>query len=167
MDLKLSALEDSRVEEAFGVLKQVGDWLESHGRRQRISNTSFESYAQWQSEHANFVVTQANQIIGLVTLRSEHLDDWPDWSNLGPVLMLRALATHPDHQGRGVGAFAIRESINVVGTRKAIFLDCVSDSLPEYYAKFGFAPVGQQVKAYPDGEVYDITLMQLGPQSVG
>jgi predicted N-acetyltransferase YhbS len=167
MDLMLSPLEDSRVEEAFGVLKQVGNWLESHGRRQRIANISFESYAKWQSEHANFVVTQANEIIGLVTLRSEHLDDWPDWSGLGPVFMLRALATHPAHQGRGVAAFAIRESIKVLKTRKAIFLDCVSDSLPEYYAKFGFARVGQQVKVYPDGEVYDITLMQLVTTPIG
>jgi predicted N-acetyltransferase YhbS len=164
MKLTFSALGDAQVEQAFGVLQQVGDWLESQGRRQRISNTSFECYSQWQSEHANFVVTEANEIIGLVTVRSELLEDWPDWLSLGPVLMLRALATHPDHQGRGVGALAIRESIQRSGSGQSIFLDCVSDSLPAYYARFGFQPVSQQIKVYPDGEIYDITLMQLAQQ---
>lgn len=165
MSLKFSALQDSRVEEAFEVLKHVGKWLESQGRHQRISNTPFETYAQWQSEHANFVVTQHDEIIGLVTLRIERLDDWPAHSLLAPVIMLRALATHPGHQGKGVGAFAIRESIKRSGVGNTIFLDCVSDSLPQYYTKFGFTPVDQQVKTYPDGETYDITLMQLDDAS--
>ncbi len=163
MNLEFSALDDSRVEEAYLVLKQVGDWLQLRGFRQRISRTSFAEYAHWQSEHANFVVTQAGVIVGLVTLRHEHLDDWPDYSNLGAVLMLRALATHPEHQGRGVAAFAIRESINECSHGKPVFLDCVSDTLPEYYAKSGFKTVGRQIRTYADCESYDITLMRLEP----
>lgn len=166
MNLEFVALDDSRVAEAFGVLGIVGQWLESLGRRQRISKTTYDSYLQWQSEQANFVVTQEDKIIGLVTLRNEQLDDWPDHVR-GPQLMLRALATHPDHQGKGVGGFAIRETIAGPGKGQLIFLDCVSDSLPDYYATFGFVPVARQIKTFEDGESFDITLMQFDAQAVG
>lgn len=159
MSFEFSVLSDDRTFEAFAVLRQVGNSLVARGLRQRISQTTIESYLQWQSENANYIVSERNQIIGLVTLRFESLVDWPKFLTLGPVTMLRALATHPEHQGRGVGAFAIHNSIQT-SDAQPIFLDCVSDSLPAYYARFGFEAVDRRIKSYPDGDAYDITLMR-------
>ncbi len=160
MSLTFSLLDDSRVEESFAVLGRVGAWIETQGRRQRISKTTLQTYRQWQSEGANYVVIEAGQIVGLITLRLESLDDWPEFLTLGRVPMIRALATHPDHRGKEVGAFAIREAIKRCGEKTAIYLDCVSDFLPAYYATLGFVPIDEQRRQYPDGEWYDITLMR-------
>lgn len=159
MSFEFSSLDESRTHEAFEVLRCVGNWLDSRGIRQRISQTTIESYLQWQSEQANYVVSEGRQVIGLITIRQERLEDWPRFLDLGPVTMLRALATHPDFQGRGVGAFAIQQSLRRFNVQP-IFLDCVSDTLPSYYARFGFESVDRQQKTYPDGDTYDITLMR-------
>lgn len=149
-----------RVEEAFAVLRAVGDWLDSQGRRQRISNTTLETYRQWQSENANYIVTENESIIGLATIRLETLEDWPQFAQLGQVLMLRGLATHLDHRGTGVGAFAVRQSIKSCDQDADVYLDCVSDFLPEYYAQLGFVSIARQQRDYPGSDPYDITLMR-------
>jgi GNAT superfamily N-acetyltransferase len=160
MSLKFIALDDSRCEESFAVLDSVARWIQQQGRRQRISKISLPTYRQWQSEGANYVVTENDQIVGLVTLRNELLKDWPNFLSLGTVPMLRALATHPDHRGKGVGGFAIGEAAKLCYPRTAIYLDCVSEFLPNYYAQYGFVAIAEQRRNYPDDELYDITLMQ-------
>lgn len=161
MPLLFSQLDESRVDEAFSVLQRVGRHIEAKGRRQRISNTTRGTYCEWQAEHANYVVTAElnGPIVGLVTLRNERLDDWPEFAPTGSVPMLRALATHPEHHGEGIGEFAVRQAIALCTTGTTIYLDCVSDFLPEYYGKLGFKVVAQQVRGDGHDEQYDITLM--------
>lgn len=162
MTRSFSVLNDSRVDEAFAVLQLVGRNIQSQGRRQRISNTTLDTYRLWQREHANFVVTDGpdGPIIGLVTLRDEQLDDWPSFVELGPVPMLRGLATHPEYLRQGIGDFAVRKSIETRPTGTTIYLDCVSGFLPSYYGRLGFQPVARQQQGDETEGSYDITLMQ-------
>ena len=166
MCFTFSLLADSQVNDSFSVLARVVDHLMATGRRQRISKTGFDTYSQWQSERANYVVQDAGQIVGLVTLRQEFLEEWPEVHSLGRVPMIRALATDPAHRGKGIGAFALREAMKRCGQHEPIYLDCVSDFLPTYYASFGFTPVAQQWRDYPDDAPYHITLMRAAPQIV-
>jgi predicted N-acetyltransferase YhbS len=154
-----SLLDDDRVDDAFAVLQSVGRWLESRGRRQRISKTTRASYLQWQSEKANFVVQEAGEIVGLVTLRRESLVDWPAHAERGPVWMLRGLATHPGHRNRGIGALAVRQAVELANS-KDVYLDCVSDFLPDYYQQLGFEKIDQQHRSDSDNDSFDITLMR-------
>lgn len=164
--LVFAKLPDDRVLEAFEVLKEVATWIESQGRRQRISKTKLEDYQQWQSEGANYIVLSGSEtesksdakIAGLVTLRREPLSDWPELAELGPVWMLRGLATHPRFRHNGVGKLAVNESVRLVSEN--IYLDCVSQFLPEYYGSLGFEVIDQQTKAFDDNEPLDITLMK-------
>lgn len=162
-DRKLSfvRVEDSNIAAAFAVLKRVGEWIESQGRRQRISKTTFETYQKWQADNANFSVTEDDQIVGLATLSREPLDEWPGYAELGPQRMIRALATHPDHQGKKIGPFAVAEALRRCRP-EAVYLDCVSEFLPQYYAQLGFYSIARQQRTYDDGE-YDITLMRFSP----
>ncbi len=160
MSFVFSQLLDSRVEEAFALLHLVAKSIQSQGRSQRISKTSLDTYRNWQAEKANYIVTEDDQIIGLLTCRRELLEHWPDFIDLGPIWMLRAIATHPDHGGKGVGTLAVSEAVKRCGVGEPTYLDCVSEFLPSYYQKLGFEPIGQQVRSYPDGESYDITLMR-------
>jgi predicted N-acetyltransferase YhbS len=160
MSFGFSLLDDSQVEAAFAVLQRVGRWNRSQGRHQRISNMTLAVYQQWQSEHANHIVTEGNQIVGLVTLRRESLDDWPDYALLGKVLMLRGLATDPEHRHRGVGAFAVRRAVQLGDEREDIYLDCVSNFLPDYYETLGFEKIDRQILSDPIDDGLDITLMR-------
>lgn len=168
MSRSFMLLDDDRVDEAFAVLQLVGRTIESSGRRQRISKTTLVTYRTWQTQRANFIVTDDSRgsIIGLVTLCDERLDDWPDFLELGPVAMIRALATHPDHVRTGIGDFAIRCAIEAHDKKKsekqtAIYLDCVSGFLPSYYARLGFVTFAQQIREFDGDGALDITLMQL------
>jgi predicted N-acetyltransferase YhbS len=160
MSFRFSLLDDSQVEEAFAILRRVGQWNRSQGRRQRISNMTLAMYQHWQSEHANFVITERDKIVGLVTLRRESLDDWPAHVRLGKAWMLRGLATHPEHRHRGVGAFAVRQAVHWVNQREDIYLDCVSDFLPDYYEALGFEKIDRQILLDPGNDGLDITLMR-------
>ena len=163
MSLTFSILDDSRVEESFAVLDRVAHWIQEQGRRQRISKITLPTYRQWQSERANYVVTDNDQIVGLVTLRHELLEEWPDFWSLGSVPMLRALATHPDHRGKSIGGFAIGEAAKLCVECSAIYLDCISEFLPSYYALLGFVAIAEQRRNYPNDDPYDITLMRKRP----
>ena len=161
MSRQFLPLSDDRVEEAFTLLQAVAKSIQAQGRRQRISKTSLDTYRRWQAEQANYAVTDSDEIIGLLTLRREPLVDWPDFLQLGPVWMLRALATHPDHGGEGVGVWAVPEAIKLCGAGELIYLDCVTEFLPGYYGQLGFKPIARQDRRYSaDNETYDITLMR-------
>ena len=166
MRLTFARLPDARVDESFGVLQLAADWLKQHGRKQRIARTSIDTYRSWQSEKANFVVMDGPAIVGLVTLRLEELTEWPGLAGTSAVQTLRALATHPDHRGRGVGALAVRGAIRQCPHGTPIYLDCVSGFLPGYYSQLGFEVVSRQQVTYPDnGETYDVTLMRFSVAS--
>ena len=157
MALHVERTTDARFDEAFDLLSAVGKWLEAKGRRQRISATTQETYARWQAAEQNYVVLDDTTIVGIFTVCDEILNDWLDFVPNTPVPFLRALATHPDYRGCGVGSAGIAAAINMVAPRP-LYLDCVSDFLPDYYAANGFQEVARQVRTYPDGD-YDITLM--------
>lgn len=159
MSLTFSLLDDSQVTESFALIELAARWLRQQGRRQRIANITLPIYQQWQTERANYVVTENHQIIGIVTLREEPLDEWPAFQSLGHVYMIRALATHPDHRREGIGAFAIKEVMKLCDDKGAVYLDCVSDFLPTYYAELGFEVIAQQQRRYRNDVSYDIVLM--------
>lgn len=149
---------NDQFDEAYGLLEQVGQWLQSLGRRQRVSRITRETYAAWQADECNYVVLDGHTIAGILTLRTEQLLDWPEVS--GGVPFLRALATHPLYRGRGVGRAGVEFAIDKAAP-DALYLDCVSDFLPDYYASVGFEPIGRRVIEEPDGR-WDITLMRSG-----
>ncbi|MHC4992940.1 MAG: GNAT family N-acetyltransferase [Planctomycetota bacterium] len=160
MELRIEPVHDDEVDTAFAVLHDVAAWLESRGRRQRISSTSLETYRRWQAEGGNYAVRAGDDWAGIFSVVHEPLRDWPLIPVDGEVPWLRALATHPDHRGRGVGAFAVAAALAMVPVGKMLWLDCVSDFLPDYYAGLGFETVARQVRDYPGDGAYDITLMR-------
>lgn len=166
MSLAFAPLPDSRVDESFALLRRVGAWIRSQGRRQRIGSISEATYQQWQAERANYVVLDGTQIVGLLTLRRETLEQWPHFAELGSVWMLRALATDPQHRQRGIGKYAVTEALKRHGGTESTYLDCVSEFLPDYYRQLGFEPLDRQRRVDPDGEIYDITLMCHAPRSL-
>ena len=148
---------DREFKNAFAVLQSVAQWLKAKGRRQRISATTLETYSKWQEAGRNYAVIEGQTIVGVFTLCHEVLSDWPDVAPPHAVPFLRALATQPDHRGKGVGALAL-ESADELSGSEPLYLDCVSDFLPTYYSQHGFEPVQRQQRTYSDGD-YDITLM--------
>ena len=153
-------LEDSRLDESFDLLDRVARWLERQGRKQRIAHVTLPTYQQWQVERTNYAVMENDQIVGIVTLRKEQLDEWPEFQSLGPVYLIRALATHPDHRGKGIGEFAVTAAIKYCMNDSAVYLDCVDDFLPDYYANLGFEIIARQQRRYSNDDSYSIVLMR-------
>ena len=75
MSFSFSKLRDSQLDEAFEIFGRVGRALENEGRKQRISKTSLDDYRRWQAERSNYVIMQANQIVGIATIRLETLSE--------------------------------------------------------------------------------------------
>ena len=146
-------VSDDQVEEAFGILGEIGRWLAANGRNQRISSTPFESYLRWQHERVNYCIHCNGQLAGIYSLPQEPLSDWPEYARDEPVRWLRALATHPDFRGRGVGEYAISQALEHVD--EPVYLDCVSGFLPTYYSRSGFRTIGRKMI----GD-FDVTLMR-------
>lgn len=154
-------VNSAEVDEAVQILHRVREWLEQHGRRQRIAHTTLEVYLQWQAHEANYAVFEGADLVGIFSLPSESLTEWPSVRVPQPVTWLRALATDPAHRGKGIGAFAVKSALRIAGPSNPVYLDCVSDFLPGYYTSLGFEPVTQQIRRYPsDDEPFDITLMK-------
>ena len=160
MSFAFLPLEDSRLDESFDLLNRVARWLERQGRKQRIAQVTLPTYQQWQSERTNYVVMENDQIVGIATLRKERLDEWPEFQSLGPVYLIRALATHPDHRGKGIGEFAVNEAIKCCTNQSHIYLDCVNDFLPSYYMGLGFEVIAQQHRLYSNNDSFSIVLMR-------
>lgn len=158
--LTIEPVPDAEAAAAFDVLTEVSRWLVAKGRRQRIAGTTWATYRRWQSAGGNHLVRDGPRIAGIFSVVREPLDDWPMIDVEGPVRWLRALATHPDFRGRGVGARAVDAALRMLPPSELLYLDCVSDFLPAYYAAHGFETVGRQVRAYPGDGSYDITLMR-------
>ncbi len=160
MDFQVQPVANEKLEDAYNVLRATARWLQRRGQRQRISNTSLKAYLAWQSAAANFAVYAGETIAGVFSLPVEEFFDWPEYSNLGPAVWLRALATHPDFRGRQVGEFAVKSALDIVNPGEAVYLDCVSDFLPGYYSRLGFETLSRQIREYPGEGAYDITLMR-------
>lgn len=160
MQWQLFRLPASRVSEAYEVLQQVAEAIRVRGRRQRISQTSLETYQQWQADDTCFILTEDDRIIGLVTLCREVLTTWQDVVGTKPVPMIRALAVHPDHSGRGVGSFVLNHILTRIDPGEWVYLDCVSEFLPDYYAAHGFERLQRREHDDADGVRWDITLMR-------
>jgi ribosomal protein S18 acetylase RimI-like enzyme len=154
---RVAQTSDDRFDEAFAVLHDVAVWLETLGRRQRITAITRDRYAEWQSKGQNHVVLDGSTVAGIFTVCEEQLTDWLESVPNTPLPFLRALATHPHYRGQGVGAIATQHAIRQVAP-EVLYLDCVSDFLPSYYTSVGFHEVARQVRSYSDGD-YDITLM--------
>lgn len=160
MTLRVQPVSDDVADTAFALLRAVGERLERDGRRQRISRTSRATYDRWQSARANHAVVDGSEIVGIFTLLREPLRDWPDLDIEQVVPFIRALATHPDHRGRGIGALAIRTALTMLEPGEPLYLDCVSDFLPGYYRSLGFETLARQMREYPDDGAFDITLLR-------
>jgi GNAT superfamily N-acetyltransferase len=158
----IAPIPEGEVESGYAVLRTVAAWLDSIGRRQRIARTTFETYRRWQAAKGNHAVRVGDSIACVFTVVREPLADWPDAGITGDVWWLRALATHPEHRGRGHGAAAVVAARELVPDHEALYLDCVSDFLPEYYAALGFEHVARQVRTFPEDGDLDITLMRQG-----
>lgn len=162
VELKTHPTTAPQFDAAFAVLKRVGAWLESKGRRQRIADTTRESYAAWQSDGCNHVVLCDDTIVGVFTLCRETLTTWEGVAPSHPVLFLRALATDPDWHGCGVGAFGIATAVELAAP-EAVWLDCVSDFLPSYYEQQGFHRIDRRIVCSGEDQAqpqYDVTLMR-------
>lgn len=148
-------------EAAFSVIKRVAVWLAQKDRRQRIANTDFDTYMRWQDDKVNYVVLDGKEIAGVFSLPRERFDEWSMVDVKEPVVWLRALATDPAHQKKGVGAFAVNEALNLIASPEPLYLDCVSDFLPGYYESLGFETIARQTRRYPgEDQPFDITLMR-------
>jgi len=159
--MMVDIVRSNQVDEAFGVLRRVAKWLKEKGRRQRISKTSFATYQKWQEEGVNYLVLEGKQIAGVFSLPREPFAEWPTLGIPGSVVWLRSLATDPAHRHKGVGACAIRSALQTVGPKNILYLDCVSDFLPDYYQSHGFEVVAEQSRSYPDEDSpIDITLLK-------
>ena len=99
------------------------------------------------------------ELAAIFTLIEDDLRDWPSVAVAPPVLWLRALAVDPRYRGHQLGTYAIDAARRAAGPDTWLYLDCVSDFLPDYYARHGFEFMARQVRAFPDGD-YDITLMR-------
>ena len=168
-------------EACWQVLQNVANWLTEIGRKQRISATSFETYRHWHDDGCNFGVFSRNAkgpdtIAGIFTLVAEPMDDWPgilvnqqndrafkldsNSSRTQKVKWLRALATDPNFRGHDIGRFAIGWILDSLENGQAVYLDCVSDFLPEYYESNGFTLLERKLKTNNDGTQIDITLLR-------
>jgi GNAT superfamily N-acetyltransferase len=159
--LRIRRVVGHETEATFDVLKKVAVWLEQKGRRQRIAKTTFDTYMMWQEDDANYVVLDRVEIVGVFSLPRERLNDWPMADIEEPVVWLRALATDPAHQKKGVGAFAVKEALKLVASPEPLYLDCVSDFLPGYYESLGFETIASQARRYAgEDQPFDITLLR-------
>jgi len=157
LHLRTQPTSQSQFDAAFGVLARVGTWLERKGRHQRIGLTSRGTYESWQTAGWNHVVLHDHTIVGVFSLCHVTLADWQDSAPAHPVPFLRALATDPDWSGCGVGAFGIAAAIDVAAPQ-AVWLDCVSDFLPDYYSRHGFHRINRRI-IHADDQEYDVSLM--------
>ncbi len=159
--LRVRLVVRRETEATFSVLKRVAAWLEQKGRRQRISKTILDTYMMWQEDDANYVVLDGVEIAGVFSIPRERLDEWPMVDIEEPVVWLRALATDPAHQKKGVGAFAVKEALKLVASPEQLYLDCVSGFLPGYYKSLGFETVACQTRRYAgEDQPFDITLLR-------
>lgn len=159
-ELRVRLVDGSEIPAAFSVLKKVAASLEKKGRRQRIAKTTLDTYMMWQENDSNYVVLDRAEILGVFTLARQRLDEWPMIDIEEPVVWLRALATDPAHQKKGVGAFAVKKALELVSP-EPLYLDCVSGFLPGYYQSLGFETITSQTRRY-EGEYhpFDITLLR-------
>ncbi len=159
MSFRIVQVTDRQVEEAFAVLQATAAWLAQRGSRQRIAKISLEKYRRWQAADVNYAVCRDDQIAGVFSLPVEDFADWPEFRSRGSAIWLRALATHPDFRGRDVGKRAVQWALRQAGEHHAVYLDCVSGFLPQYYGQLGFELLARQVCDYGVAGRFDITLM--------
>ncbi len=155
--LRTQPTSPSQFDAAFGVLGRVGKWLERKGRHQRIGLTSRSTYESWQAAGWNHVVLHDQTIVGVFSLCRVTLTDWQNSAPTHPVMFLRALAADPDWRGCGVGAFGVAAAVELASPQ-AVWLDCVSDFLPDYYSRLGFHRINRRMILAGDQE-YDVSLM--------
>ena len=144
MNLTVQPVTAETLEASWNVLTDAVAWTKSQGRRQRISNITIQNYMNWQSRAVNFAVWREGCIAGVFSLPTQSFQSWPSHDTGKPVVWLRALATHPDFRGIGIGRFAIQCALVRIGCGTNLYLDCVAGFLPGYYQEMGFEFLDEQ-----------------------
>ena len=158
-EFEFRRLQPGEVMAAEDLLRQVAGEIRKAGRRQRVAETTREMLEQWQREQALWGVLDRRELLGVVAMRRETLLNWPDWVHLGPQWMVRGLATAPAHRGKSVGRFAMQRLLNR-WVSEPVYLDCVSQFLPEFYAGLGFRELARREQMFSDGRPIEIVLMK-------
>lgn len=159
MLFQIEQISDKQLNLVVELLKSAAEWLEQKGRLQRVGNTSLETFEKWQRTACNYGVFNESGLVGIFSLPVENFQDWPEFSEAAPAVWLRALATHPTYRGQGVGEFAVKSALDIAGADKPVYLDCVSDFLPEYYGRLGFQKLAEQERKFEKEGRLAITLM--------
>ncbi|MBB4961837.1 GNAT family N-acetyltransferase [Micromonospora polyrhachis] len=119
------------------------------------------------SDGLSLVAEHDGQIVGHIMFTRSLLDA-P--RRLVEVQVLSPLAVLPEHQGRGIGSVLVRHGLRVLAERTVTLVFLEGD--PRYYARFGFAPGGDQgfrkpSLRIPDGAFQAIRLPGYKPWMTG
>jgi ribosomal protein S18 acetylase RimI-like enzyme len=154
---------DSEIDDAYGIYREVFDWLRGKGVRQWLRPLSREVFAKHQRSGELFAYHVHNSPAAVVTLAFEKNSHWSEKIGEGRHWWISALAVSRAYRGAEVGTRVMRQSealMQSAGASEA-FLDCVDAGfLPGYYIRLGYEEFGRKDIRYPSGNTYPMVLMK-------
>ena len=172
--MELIRCTQQHIDAVVSLYHEVIAYLESH-----------INYPKWSSEHPSdqgvadaaergelYACLRDGVIVGAAIFNEDPEGDYDagEWSRkLKPeeVLVVHALAVHPDHAGCGIGSFMVTQCIALARRSgyQAIRLDVVPGNIPaeRLYRSKGFTYVGtkdlrRQIEAIPVFDLYELNL---------
>jgi GNAT superfamily N-acetyltransferase len=148
-------------QDAYAIVCQVSDWLESKGHRHWL--VPAQVYRQRHAAGENYGLWMRDLLVAVVSLERSGPRAWQKVLPDTKFAWLGTLVTAIEFKGRNLGMITLNKAEAFLRRQgvKDVYLDCYYDTgfLPRYYESAGYEWVARKALVFADGSVHDSVLM--------
>jgi hypothetical protein len=162
MKTEFRRIDNSEIDEAYSIVCQRTDWLNSTGLKQWTEPLPKSVFDNRQKSGQNFGLFCNDQLVVFLSLVKESIPYWQKEIGNADVWWLTTLASSIDFLGKNLGETAVGRAINFLKGKNVttLYLDCVEGFLPMYYGRIGFKKIIQKDIDFPKCGLSHMVLMK-------
>ena len=158
-------INDSELDQAYNIVCETVEWLQSKNIKQWIGPIPFEIYKKRQIKKENYGLFHDGILKVVVSIVFESISMWNDKIGSDKNWWIHTLATSNQYRGKKFGRILIQKAIKylVAQNIENFYLDCMYGNgfLPNFYRWLGFQQILSRKIAIEKGSLPDEFFVQL------
>ena len=164
MEIQFRNLNNDEIDEAYRIVSERTEWLNSKKIRQWIAVLPKDILFQRQNKNENYGLFVDSSMAVFLSLVKEINEDWIDVVGNAEEYWLYTLCSAKAYSGNSYGVYAMNKVIEKMKDLKikSLYLDCVSGNgfLENFYNNLGFATISKKEFSYQGVGIFDMVLMK-------
>jgi GNAT superfamily N-acetyltransferase len=152
-------INDSELNQAYSIICETVEWLNSKEIKQWIGPIPIEIYKKRQIKNENYGLFHDGILKVVLSIVFESISMWNDQIGNDKNWWIHTLATSNHYRGKNFGRIGIQKAIKYLLDKsvEVFYLDCIEGNgfLPEFYRKLGFKQILNRKMVIEKGSLPD------------